>query len=74
MQKIRLYTRDGIHLVTVVSIPRMTPYPEIIVWGSRFFSQQADGKYCEALAYAVPETSSLEVLKSTNANHDDYPS
>ncbi len=62
MMKIRLAVRDGGH-VTDVEIPPFQTFPEVVVWGQRFFSFHSelsgDGEPCaaeyrEVFAYWIP--------------------
>lgn len=54
--KVRLYTSDGLYVVTV-ELPQVDPMPEIVTWGKRHFvlREQATGvvMYVEALCYNV---------------------
>lgn len=51
MIKIKLFTRDGLY-VTTVMVPDFNPMAEAIVWGSRiFFYSHNPAGYREGLAY-----------------------
>ena len=60
MVEITLYTSSGIHIVTTVMVAAFQLWPEILVWGERFFVLQeqpehgAPPRYHEGLAYFVP--------------------
>lgn len=55
MQTITLYSRDSLEVVTQVKVPFFRTMPEVLVWGSRFFARQSDGKYCEVFAHFIVE-------------------
>jgi hypothetical protein len=55
--KVRLYTADGLYVVTV-ELPHVEPMPQIVTWGKRHFvvREEADTNdvmYVEALCYNV---------------------
>lgn len=60
MMKVPLKTRFGDHVCTV-TVPPMTPAPEVIMWGQRIFIRQGEDKdpnaipeYREGLAWFCP--------------------
>ncbi len=55
MNKTDLFTKDG-RFVTTVDVPPFLPGLEadVIMWGSRFFMRDTEGKYLECFVYAVP--------------------
>lgn len=49
----RLFTRGGEYVATVADVPAFHFPPEILAWGSRFFTRQPDGAYVEALVWGA---------------------
>lgn len=54
MEEIRLLTRWGEYVVTVI-VPVFNPQAEIINWGSRFFVRRDDGKYYEGMMWPIAD-------------------
>jgi hypothetical protein len=57
MLKINLYTRDK-QFVTAVDVPAMSPMPEVINWGSRYFVRDGS-EYLEGLLWCAINANGL---------------
>lgn len=56
MIEVELQTKDG-HRVAVILMPQFKIWPEMLMWGERFFEAVQDGDkvlYREGYCYAVP--------------------
>jgi hypothetical protein len=52
MTPTKLLTRDRGYVATVL-VPPMTPPPEAIAWGSRFFVRRGNGEYREGIVWVA---------------------
>ena len=53
MVKVKLVTSDG-HYVATVDVLPMTPMPDVLLWGSRYFRRVTGELYREVFCYVVP--------------------
>jgi len=55
MNKVDLFVKTGEFVATVDILPFLPGLePDVILWGSRFFMKNSEGKYLECFVYAVP--------------------
>jgi hypothetical protein len=52
MEKVKLFTAEGIYVTTVL-MPYFLTMPEVVMWGNRSFKNTPDG-YRECFSYWVP--------------------
>lgn len=65
MEKVKLYTRDGRYVVTII-MPVFNPQAEAILWGQRVFVLR-DGKYYEGLMWAADVNKEFEEIEKDDS-------